>query len=290
MIKYIDIPNFGSFQNFDWSTSVCSEDGNVANFKKLNILYGRNYSGKTTLSRIFHSLQTGILPEKYETPSFSVKTDSGFLTQAQIPSSDHDIRVYNKDFVRDHLSFLTDSDGNITPFAVVGSENKIIEKEITEKEKELGNVDTKTGLRHKYATAEIESTEKQRANNKAESDLKSKLTNKATQPPNGIKHNTIYKDPNYNTPKIQTDIEIIRSQSLGILNEKDRRKKEDLLEEAPLSDIEKKIEFKGTIINLHEATEKLLSKKITPTEPIQELLDDAILQAWVKSSGSGLES
>ncbi|MEB3733722.1 AAA family ATPase [Halopseudomonas pachastrellae] len=30
---------------------------NIAEFKKINILYGRNYSGKTTLSRIFRALE-----------------------------------------------------------------------------------------------------------------------------------------------------------------------------------------------------------------------------------------
>ena len=85
MIEHIDIPNFGSFHDFVWSTSVRDNGGNVAKFKKLNILYGRNYSGKTTLSRIFRSLQTGVLPDKYETPSFSITTDSGTLTHTQIP-------------------------------------------------------------------------------------------------------------------------------------------------------------------------------------------------------------
>lgn len=137
MIEYIDIPNFGSFMNFVWSTSIRDSGNNVAKFKKLNIIYGRNYSGKTTLSRIFRSLQTGDLPDNYENPTFSVSTDSGAITQSQIPTDDYHIRVYNRDFVDDHLSFLRDQEGKITPFAIIGSENKAIETEIAEKEKEL---------------------------------------------------------------------------------------------------------------------------------------------------------
>ena len=60
MIEYIDIPNFGSFHNFVWASSVRDSDGNIVNFKKLNILYGRNYSGKTTLSRILRSMKTEV--------------------------------------------------------------------------------------------------------------------------------------------------------------------------------------------------------------------------------------
>jgi len=123
---------------------------------------------------------------------------------------------------------------------------------------------------------------KQDVKNRAESDLKAKLTNKATQLPNGIKHNPIYKDPNYNTPKIQTDIKAIRSKSLGVLGEKERRVKEELLDETALPDIDKKLEFTPTISSLYETANSLLSKKIMPTNPIQELLDDAVLQAWVK--------
>lgn len=108
MIEYIDIPNFGSFKNFVWRTSIRDSGNNVAKFKKLNIIYGRNYSGKTTLSRIFGSLQTGDLPDTYENPAFSVSTDSGTITQSQIPTDDYHIRVYNGDFIDDHLSFLRD--------------------------------------------------------------------------------------------------------------------------------------------------------------------------------------
>ena len=49
MIKSIDIKNFGSFSEFDWETQVKNEKNNVVEFKKLNILYGRNYSGQSLL-------------------------------------------------------------------------------------------------------------------------------------------------------------------------------------------------------------------------------------------------
>lgn len=282
MIEQIDISNFGSFHNFVWSTSVCDSDGHVVNFKKLNILYGRNYSGKTTLSRIFRSLQTGVLPDKYEAPSFLLKTDSGTVDSTKIPITDHHIRVYNKDFVDDHLGFLRDSQGKITPFAIIGSENKVIEKEIGEKENELGNMEEKTGLRYQNAIKNSAFLEKQSVKTKAEDDLNKKLTSKATQPPNGIKHNPIYKDPNYNTPKIQADIKTIRSQSFGFLDEKGRKEREALLAEVPLPDIDKTIDFNSNIASLHKTAEELLARKITPTKPIQELLDDAILQMWVR--------
>lgn len=282
MIEYVDIPSFGSFKDFLWSNSLRDGGNNIAIFRKLNIIYGRNYSGKTTLSRIFRSLETGELPDKYENPIFTVSTDSGTITQSHIPVTGNYIRVYNRDFVDDHLSFLRDGDGKITPFAIIGSENKAIEKEIKETEQKLGNVEEKTGLRYNYARKYNEFTAKEKARIKAEKDLKAKLTQKATQPSNGIKHNTLYRDPNYNTPKIEADIVTIRSKSLGVLSAKERGEKESLLNETALPKIEIKLEFTSTIASLHETATNLVSKKITPTEPIQELLNDATLQAWVK--------
>lgn len=283
MIEQIDISNFGSFKNFVWNTSVRNDKGDVQAFKKLNILYGRNYSGKTTLSRILRSLHTGKLPDKYETPSFSVVTDTGgIIDQAHIPLKDLHIRVYNKDYVNEHLGFLRDNNGEITPFAIIGSENKVIEQKITEKEKNLGDVEAKTGLRHKYALKYTAFTSKNDAKIKAEKEIKAKLKNKATQPPNGIKHNPIYKDPNYSTPKIEADIEKIKKGAVVIFKEKERKEREALLDEVALSDIEIKLKFQPSFKMLCKTTESLLSKKITPTQPIQELLDDALLQMWVK--------
>lgn len=57
MIKKINIGNLGLYQNFQWDLSVRDTPGNnIKEFKKENIIYGRNYSGKTTLSRIIRSI------------------------------------------------------------------------------------------------------------------------------------------------------------------------------------------------------------------------------------------
>ena len=46
-IQKIDlIKNMAVFQDFQWVSSVRDRDNKIAEFKKINILYGRNYSGK----------------------------------------------------------------------------------------------------------------------------------------------------------------------------------------------------------------------------------------------------
>jgi len=77
------------------------------NFDKLNVIYGRNYSGKTTLSRIVRALETGALPQKYDNPQFEVMFKNGqMINQASISSHNLDVRVFNEDFVRENLRFL----------------------------------------------------------------------------------------------------------------------------------------------------------------------------------------
>ena len=45
--KFKSIKNLAVFKNFDWDSILRNQRNEVIIFKKINILYGRNYSGKT---------------------------------------------------------------------------------------------------------------------------------------------------------------------------------------------------------------------------------------------------
>lgn len=282
MIKKVNIANFGSFKGLKWDANIRDKGNNVAAFKKLNIIYGRNYSGKTNLSRIIRCLETGQLPEKYEDPQFDIVVDSKEISQEEIADNDLEVRVYNKDFVDDHLSFLRDHDGKITPFAVIGSVNKDIEREISEIEKELGSVKDETGRRFKQFLHQEKLEEKKEKRDKKQKELKDKLFNKANKAPHGIKHNIYYQNPNYDIRSIKKDIKKVREESFEILPDSEIEKLKGLLDEKKLPEISSRFTFDSKLQDLIEATNSLLEKKITPTEPIQELLNDALLQNWVK--------
>ena len=70
--KFKSINNLAVFQNFAWDNSLRDEGNNIVSFKRINIFYGRNYSGKTTLSRIVRALELGDISDKYENPKFEV--------------------------------------------------------------------------------------------------------------------------------------------------------------------------------------------------------------------------
>ena len=229
------------------------------------------------------SLERHELPPRCDDARFEITTDSGLIDQTQVASHDLDIRVYNRDFVDDHLGFLRDSDGNITPFAIVGSENKLVEEKLLSIREQLGAVDEEKGLLFSAAEKHKETTLCEARAITAANELEAKLTGKATNPPHGIKHNPAYKDPNYNTPKIKIDIAAVRRDSTPILSDEERSVRLGLLTEAALPDIANKLVFVPTAVSLHERARELLSKPIAPSQPIRDLIEDALLQAWVKA-------
>lgn len=99
MIKGISkIRSLGVYENY-------TKPQDIHEFAVKNLIYGWNYSGKTTLSRLFAQLESKIPNPDLAGCSFSFETDKGAVTEANFTQSDLTIRVFNSDFVRDNLSF-----------------------------------------------------------------------------------------------------------------------------------------------------------------------------------------
>ena len=281
MIHQIDIPHFGSFEGFQWKTSMRDVPGNnVQNFKKLNILYGRNYSGKTTLSRIFRTLQEGQLPWRHDDGRFSVRGEHGEFDHTQVAGNPYDIRVYNKDFVNDNLSFLTDQrGGKIETFAIVGGENKALVERIAVLRESLGSVEQKRGARHDTAEATDKMRRASTRANAASEALDEALRRQANDV---IKKDRAIGHAGYNIESIKADIAFISANKLNVLSEEDRAAKAALLKEEALPQIEASAIFVPNFDALYEEARPLITLAIEPTKPLQDLLDDVALQAWVK--------
>lgn len=279
MIKRLDIRNFGSFSGFDWNSSVRQEQ-EATEFKCLNILFGRNYSGKTTLSRIFQSLELERLPDNYQALDFEVITDSETLTHQNISSHSLDVRVYNVNFIKENLSFLTnEKEGEIRTFAIIGSENKEIEKRIQEIEKELGDEEEKNGKRYELTLMREDHSEKKQKVEEAKNNLEGELRQHAN---NVIKPNRKYGNTNYNIRSIRKDIKTIRNEAITVLEASEADEKEKLLGETPLPSIDE-VSFTPNLKALYEHSVEILAAEITPTKPIEYLINDPSFQAWVKA-------
>ena len=113
------IQNIDAFDSLDWA----AED-----FKRYNLVYGWNGSGKTTISRLFSFLEKKeiYLPE-YQSIEFSIQTNTGILKKPDLKTHDIDLKVFNEDFIRENIHF---SDSKAKQIIIIGKENLELQKEI----------------------------------------------------------------------------------------------------------------------------------------------------------------
>ncbi|WP_413438952.1 AAA family ATPase [Sulfuriferula sp. GW1] len=118
MIRRIQhIKSFGVFDDFQWPNSL-------PEFKQFNLIYGWNYSGKTTLSRAFRCFEQKQPHVDFAGAQVQLKDQDGAVHHLSVPHTAPVFRVFNSDFVSDNLSFEA---GSATPVLVLGAED--IEKQ-----------------------------------------------------------------------------------------------------------------------------------------------------------------
>lgn len=284
--KFTSIENLAVFQNFEWDKTVLEKDGTVKEFKTINILYGRNYSGKTTLSRIVRALETGKLSDKYENPNFKVSIkDEAEITSKNLKSHGKNIRVFNEDFVRDNLKFIIDSDKNIEPFAILGEDNSKIEEEICALENELGSNDEgeETGLYKNQIDANKDFQTRQEKHTSAKNALNDQLSEKATNRKTGIKYNSDkYGNQNYDIRELEKDIKaVLKPEFLAISNE-GKKKLEKLIDEKTLEPIPELYKIELNLTEYSKNAKELVEKPVSESGKIEELVKNAILNRWSK--------
>lgn len=281
-INHVD--NLGSFCKFNWDNSLSKD----STFSMVNILYGRNYSGKTTLSRLLRYIETGDIHPDYANAKFSISINEGLEIKEDniaVVSKNLDIRVYNTDFVKKHLGWFYSPLGEISPFTILGSINVEIAQKIGELKGKLGSVEDKKGIEYefyllvdKYQVLYKEYDEKSKA-------LEKILRNKANDEI-GIDSNLFVKTlskKTYNINDIKSDIEKIGFDiDKYILTEDEQDTNKSLLKEVgkelhiELEELHAKFDF------LYASAKDLLEKNISQTETINELLRNPFLQEWVR--------
>ena len=272
------------FHHFEWEKALSNESNSAPAFSTINILYGRNYSGKTTLSRIFRAMETGELSDKFENPSFNVDfADGTQITQTTLTKHSKKIRVFNEDFVRDNLRFITNPDDSIEPFAILGDDNNKIEREIEELESELGSNDEgkQTGLYAEKIKATLVFEKTRQDHKQAKDRLEKQLSDKATDRKIGIKYKPErFGDQNYNIQKLKSDIKKVPGKNCQLLTDVQLAQSENLIFEKALQPIHP---FQSPSLNassLVDKAEALVTKKVSESDKIDELVKDAVLNRW----------
>jgi wobble nucleotide-excising tRNase len=278
MITKLNIEKFGLFENYKWENEV----GKQETFRRLNIIYGRNYSGKTTLSRILKCLEDKQLHKKYLDAKFNIDFANGkSVAHSSINEElqDYKIRVYNSDFVKDNLSWLHNEDGTIIPFTILGAKNIEIDNQIKDIVTLLGSIEEgkEIGLLYQAKQAKETYEQKKSAHETKQSGLDDLLRKKAKE----IKDNAdIYKTVNYQINTIKSDIQ--NTIKLVELSLEEIVEKKKLLKEEPKEALTALQEAKPQFETYYNQVNKLLKKQIKPSEPITELINDSLLQEWVR--------
>lgn len=266
LIKKIDIKNFGSFNDLNHNKSVNEE------FEHLNIFYGKNYSGKSTFSRIFQTLEREELPKHYGNVSFSLQLEDKNVTEKDILESDKPIiKVFNADYVRENLNFFKEAGINSFTLAI-GESNSKIEPILNGKRVELKEVEEKI---EKQSTTLKETEQRYKDVLKKKENFFKKSARKIKN-----KNNPSISKTSYNKIDFQEEISC-GSKSPKLSQDHIKEFKDTLLEEEKTLPL--KLEFKTiNFSELKNRANKLLSKKVSMKQSIAEMENNDEVEQWIK--------
>ncbi len=119
--KISKLKDFGIFHDFSWKTEL-------PEFKKFNLIYGWNRSGKTTISRVFASCEKKCSYDKDkfkqypENGEFELKTSDGTTVKnSDVATNVLPLKVFNQDFIDENISF--DPSDSCNPIVNVSEED-----------------------------------------------------------------------------------------------------------------------------------------------------------------------
>lgn len=121
MLRSIEkIKGLGVYQNYN-------KPAGIQEFGIKNLIYGWNYSGKTTLSRLFAQLETKSVNPDLSGCEFTLRTNTDTLTEKNFSQCNFLVRVFNSDFIRANLHF---DGGHFNPILLLGKESEVAQRKI----------------------------------------------------------------------------------------------------------------------------------------------------------------
>lgn len=271
MITKIDqIKDFGIYKNFNWNST-----SRIDEFKSKNIIYGWNYSGKTTFSRIFSSLRDKEFFQDFKNGDFKIITSSGNYDKSNLSSFPYKVLVFNSDYIKENLRWDFDEEINAIYFEV--GENAKHTKTIEDLESliiEIVGSDKVIGKRKKHQDAVNEY-------NSFEDSLFSIEAKK-------IKDEHFISLINFT----KADVRKIKEQVKGDISVNIIRNKKDLVKVSKVIKIEEPkteltpVEFPNNCTNLLDIANDILTSSPSKSEIIEILDKNNGAYNWVKN---GLE-
>lgn len=260
MIKAINyIKDFGVFGHYTKSTEI-------DDFSKKNTVYGWNYSGKTTLSRVFQCLQNGKIDDYYAGASFEIELeDQTIINEKNLTSFHGVVRVFNSDFIKDNLSF----DGEaFDPILLLGDSS-------IELEKEIANNDKKIERCHDLAISKQRQVEV----------IEEKIRNEKTKKALSIRRQLSLVET-YTSTHINSTLPIVKKDPEQYIVEGDEYSnllKLSLTNEDDKLPLVSQYSVVSQLTTAYRGLRDLLSKTPEMSNTIEYLAENQAVSAWVKS-------
>lgn len=289
-IKKIDIKDFGCYKGYQQYSQ--SGIGNDFNDGSINIFYGRNYSGKSTYSKIFQSIELKQLPEKYGDIEFEIKLSNQIVIKSNEIATHElpiDCKVFNQRFIDDNIYLHNDNKLNSFQISIGSDTNDILKKIEDIRLNEL------KPRNEKLSQIESDITEKQQKTKISKDSLDSKLRITASKIKN-LKNPSVVVGNKYDIRDIKEEFEKY-SAHFPILPLQDDEKAvaelEKNVEQAKIRILEKninkpqKIDLVSFDKNFNftlflENTKKLLSKVVSVSNILDEYKDSPDKINWIK--------
>ncbi|QYK49078.1 MAG: AAA family ATPase [Phycisphaeraceae bacterium] len=254
------------FRDFSWPADL-------SDFGRYNLVYGWNGTGKTTLSRLFRSLELRRPPTVGEAVLRVGGTD---IAGNEFPSSTFPIRVFNRDFI--HESVFPIGGGDVPPIYVVGQEN-------VEKAKEVDRLKTERNVKQEELGAA------QRAKEQADRDFEKHCIDRAKVIKNTLqKSGSAYN--NYNKSDYQSRAQQMAANGDAALHRLRDDQREALLAQhhqaTPKPKVSEVIYQVPALQGLADQVAALLRTTVV-SSAIHALKDDSALAEWVRR-GLGLHN
>jgi wobble nucleotide-excising tRNase len=281
------IDNFGIFKNFDWDQNLSLGNNQTYDFKDINIFYGRNYSGKTSLSKIIRSLEKQGIPAKYDNPNFQIElSDNSIISQSNLSAFIHPIHIYNSDFIKENLKFIHDENANIESFSVtLGGDNQQILDRIQLLKDELGSNEenSKTGVYLSIQNKEKDVHDASENHRTKKNKLEKLLLDKATRSSDSIKNqHEHFGNIRYDKRNLEADIFEVQKSSFQVLSEDQKTEKLLLIRQVELPNPPELQSYTLNFPSLMNSTVQILKTVVGGSQKIEELVQDSDLNSWVQ--------
>lgn len=289
-IKKIDIKDFGCYK--DYKQHHQSGIGNDFNNEKVNIFYGRNYSGKSTYSKIFQSIELKKLPDKYGNVDFEIKLTDQTIIRSNIIETNElpiDCKVFNQQFIDDNIYLHNDNKLNSFQISIGSNTNETLKKIEEIRLNKLKPIDDK------LSKIEPEIAEKQKRVERKKNSLDLKLRKTASKIKN-LKNPSVIIGNRYDIRDIKEELENYLShfpvlpplddkEALVELEQKIKQAKIRILEEnidkpekINLVTFDESFDFQSYLKN----TKELLSKVVSVSNILDEYKNDPEKINWIR--------